>query len=201
MSGNTLDIVLTLNSSHESFPLSNFDVTSCTGTTSDHFLICCDLPISCVNNVPNKDTERETKVLREYHKIDIEKFREDIFCSSLNLLSDYGSLDEAVKLYEDVVLEILDKHAPTVSKSFRSTQSPWWNNKCQEAKTAMRKAQRCFRKYPSQETKTEYKEKLIDKAIIINRERNLFYNNQLSSVKGDAKRTYQVINCLKLGPI
>ena len=39
-------------------------------------------------------------------------------------------------------------------------------------------------------------EKCIDKAIIIDRARNLFYDKKLCSLEGDARGTYKVINHL-----
>ena len=184
VSGNTLDLFLTINSSQEQFPLTNVNVTPCTGTTSDHYLLCCELPVSC-SNLSNKKPERESRDMREFQKINVDELREDIFCSPLNLLSDFGSLDEAVDLYKNELTTLLDKHAPSVTKSFKPQQSPWWNEKCQKAKTEMRRAQRRFRKNRNDETKLLFQEKLIDKAIIVNRARDLYFNGKLSSVKGD----------------
>ena len=196
VSGNTLDLILTLNSSHEPFNISNVDVTSCTGTTSDHYLLACDLPIFRQRNSLNPSLVREQRDLREFQKIDVDNFREDIFCSPLNTLSDYGTVDDAVDLYSKIITDLLDKHAPIVRKSFKPSQSPWWDSKCQSAKTEMRRAQRNKEKNPTDETKAVFKEKLIDKAIAVNRARNAYYDGKLSSVKGDSRGTYKVINSL-----
>ena len=99
-------------------------------------------------------------------------------------------------LYKNELITLLDKHAPSVTKSFKPQQSPWWNEKCQKAKTEMRRAQRRFRKNRNDETKLLFQEKLIDKAIIVNRARDLYFDGKLSSVKGDSKGTYRVINHL-----
>ena len=61
----------------------------------------------------------------------------------------------------------------------------------------MRRAQRKLYKDPTnQEARTLYNEKCVDKSIIVDRTRNLYYDKKLSSVKGDPKGTYKVINHL-----
>ena len=107
------------------------------------------------------------------------------------MLSEYESLNKAVSLYEDVITNLLNKHAPLVTKSFLPSRSPWWDKSCQAAKSTMRRAQRCYNKNKdNDEKKNEYKERLIDKAIVVNRARNFYYDNKLSLVKGDSKGTY-----------
>ena len=134
--------------------------------------------------------------IRELKKIDIDKFREDIFTSALNL-SEYKSLDEAVQLYNDFLLQLLDKHAPVIVKRFRGVKSAFWDDTCQSARRERRKAERKMKKNPDDpDLKHLHGEKCIDAEAIINNARNRFYDNLLQSHKGDARATYKVVNRL-----
>ena len=191
--GGTLDLVLTLKLNSEPISIQDFVVDTCSGTTSDHYLVSFKIPILPAKSIICKLQE---KTVREFNRIDIDSFRENLFFSPLNM-SDFNSVDHAVEIYNNVLLTILDKHAPLVSKSFKINRSPWWDTKCQEAKREMRKAQRKFNKNPvDPEAKNLFNEKCIDKAIIVDRARNSYYDQKLSSYHGNAKGTYQVVNHL-----
>ena len=72
-----------------------------------------------------------------------------------------------------------------------------WNIQCQKARTDARKAQRHHNKDPSNvELKKIYNEKCIDKAFLIDKARNLYYDQKFSLVKNDPKETYKLINKL-----
>ena len=154
ISGGTLDLVFTLDSVTvtnddrdvnvsssgccvaDSLPIANIIVDPNTGTTSDHYLISFDLPINKTKTNKDKVQSRE---LRELSKIDVGKFREDLFCSPINM-SNYETLDQASQLFTDVIEGLLDKHAPLVTRKFNLARSPWWDLSCQQAKCEMRRA-------------------------------------------------------------
>lgn len=211
ISGGTLDLVFTLDSVTvtnddrdsnvspsgccvaDSLPITNLIVDPNTGTTSDHYLINFDLPINMTKTDKDKVQSRE---LRELGKIDVGKFREDIFCSPINL-SNYETVDQASQLLTDVIECLLDKHAPLVTRKFNLARSPWWDLSCQQAKCEMRRAQRKLSKdTTNDEARVLYNDKCVDKAIIVDRARNLYYDKKLSLLKGDSKGTYKVINHL-----
>ena len=108
----------------------------------------------------------------------------------------FTSLDDAVELYHDVLECLLNKHAPSISSKFRVNTTPWWNQSCNEAQTEKRRAKRSFDKNGDNESRSIYKEKCIDAAIIIDRARNTYYDNKLSSLAGDPRGTYKVVNRL-----
>jgi hypothetical protein len=176
-------------------PVQNVCVDSNTVTTSDHFLVTFQLPVVLYSN-NKKDQESEYRETRALDKIDIDKFR-DLFCSPLINFGEFESVDQAVQLYNDVVQSVVDKHAPLTTKKYNPTRSPWWDSKCQNAKCEVRKAFRKLKKNPTDDdAKVAYNEKCVDKAIIVDRARNLFYDQKLCSVKGDSRGTYKVINHL-----
>jgi len=191
IAGGTLDLVLTLGSVTDSIAVKNIEIEADTATTSDHYLVHFEVPVKLTKS---KEVLSETKEFRELQKIDINLFREDLATSPINT-TDLQSLtlDDAVKLYQDVLECLLNKHAPILSRKFRVNKTPWWNAECQKARSERRRAKRNVKDAASKE---EYKEKCIDATIIINKARNRFYDNKLSSLKGDPKGTYKVINRL-----
>ena len=192
-SGGTLDLILTLKSCTDTLNIKNLMIDSNTGTTSDHYLVYFDVPI-LLNSAESVHTE--TKDIREFKKMDIETFKEDLFCSQLNL-AEFTSVDHAINVYENVVQSILDKHAPLTTKTFKLNRSPWWDPNCQQAKKDMKKAQRKFYKNKNDEEAREvFNEKCIDKAVIVNKARNLYFDHKLSSAKGNPKATYKIVNHL-----
>ena len=192
ISGGTLDLMFTLGNVSDSLPISNVRVEANTGTLSDHFLVSLQTKFSY-----SKKTRNYTeKTLRELSKIDIAEFRHDIFFSDLNQ-SVFKSLDDTVDLYLNVLEQLLDKHAPLITRKFCAERSEFWNEKCQNARRERRKAQRKSKKRPDdEELRALHYEKCVDAEITINNARNTFYNKLLSQHKGDSKATYKVINKL-----
>jgi len=191
--GGTLDLVFSLESAVDSIMPNNLEVEPTTGTDSDHYLVKFQIPLS-----KNSQRVPEVKNVRELQKIDVDKFREDVFCSSLNLSNfEDLALEDSVELLQGVLSDILDKHAPEITKTFSGKRSAFWNSSCQEAVRDRRKAKRRMKKKP-QDTrrKEEYHEKSVDAQVIIDRERNAYYKNRLASLKGDSRGTYKVINQL-----
>ena len=189
--GNTLDLVLTLKSKSDLMPIKNMKVDS-DRALSDHYLVKFQLPIKLTSC---NGVLKETKEYRELHNINVDTFRRDLACSALSQ-SSYPSLDYAVKTYFDVIKCILDKHAPVISKSFRTNRSPWWDKNCQEARRKKRRAKRLLKKHKNEESKALYNEVCVDAEIILDRTRNKFFDKKLSDLSSDPKSTYKVINHL-----
>ena len=193
ISGGTLDLVLTLNDAPDAVVLSNLFIESDTGTTSDHYLVSFELSVQPISATEQKF---EYKHVREFDKVDIQEFREDIFTSPINMTS-YQSMDTAVELYQKVLEDILQKHAPLVEKKFNKMKSLFWNEECQKAVRERRRAKRRYKKYPeNQGFKNDFYERSVDAEIIINKTRDEFYKKKLSLAKGDSRATYKVINHL-----
>ena len=101
-----------------------------------------------------------------------------------------------------VLLSILDTHAPKQTVIFREGKHPWCSSKCHEARRSRRAAERKYRKDRDKgspnlaHSHQIFKEAQVDAAILLNRERNKHYREKLSSITGNAKETYKVVNKL-----
>ena len=79
----------------------------------DHYFIKFTLP---VNAQGGKIEPRIVgKDVREYSKIDIGNFKEDLFFSPINS-TEFTSVNDAVDIYLKTVENLLDKHAPCIQK-------------------------------------------------------------------------------------
>ena len=192
IAGGTLDLVLTRNNITDNLPITKLEIETATGTTSDHFLVSFEIPVS--DEAPTEKSE--IKEFRELSKMDVDSFKSDILSSGLNSPELFTSVDSTVELYNSTLTALLDKHAPVVTRKFKKNDTPWWNTKCQDARTKRRKHQRAHTKYKTPETKTAYNEACVDASIIIDRERNKFYHEKLDSHAGNPRETYKVINNL-----
>ena len=193
IAGGTLDLVLTRNNITDHLPITNLEIEEATGTTSDHFLVSFEIPVS---DVTQTETKSEIKEFRELSKLDIESFKQDILSSGLNSPDLFISLEDTVQLYNETLTKLLDKHSPVVTRKFKTNDTPWWNIKCQDARTKRRKHQRAYAKEKSPETLASYKEACVDASIIIDRERNKYYHKKMDSHVGNPRETYKVINNL-----
>ena len=189
--GNTLDLVLTLKSKTDLVAVKNLNVNS-DRTLSDHYFVHFQVPIKLSHHIgPSK----ETKVFRELNKIDVNSFRNDLRISALSNPS-FDSVDRAVETYFEVIQSVLDKHAPVVSKTFIINRSPWWDERCQEARRVKRRAKRALTKHKTAEAREKYNDACVDAEIIMDRTRDKYFDKKLSDLSGDSKSTYKVINHL-----
>ena len=156
ISGGTLDLVFSLNDAPDAVVLSNLFIEPDTGTTSDHYLVSFELSVQPISI---SDKKFEYRHIREFDKVDIQEFRGDIFTSPINMTS-YQSMDSAVQLYQEVLEDILQKHAPFVERRFNKLKSLFWNEECQKAVRARTRAKRRYKKYPeNQDYKNDFYER------------------------------------------
>ena len=106
---------------------------------SDHFVVQCTLRISKPLLPLKKITFRPLK------KIDIASFASDL--AQLPVITDPASTCEALlEQYNTGVSQVLDKHAPLVSKSVvLRPVCPWFNDDVAEARRFCRRAERRWR--------------------------------------------------------
>lgn len=196
-----LDLVLTHDSITDHVAINDIGIIR--DTPSDHCMVQFVIPVESTH-LNSTGTTVTTKDIRQLAKINIDKFKQDI-ASYMPSVQSLNSLDDAVSTYDNVLTTLLDKHAPCKSTTFREGKNPWWSAKCQEARSARRKAERNYRherdkngiKSPhTQHCHQLYKELQVESAIILTRERNRYYSSKLASVSGDAKATYKVLNKL-----
>ena len=193
-----LDLVLTCDAICDQIAIKDLHVIN--ESPSDHSLVCFNVP-AIVNEIKTNGTTTSEKDIRMLSKIDIEEFKKDII-HQMPKANQLNSLDHAVDSYNSILSSILDKHAPVKTVSFREGKNPWWSAKCQAARSTRRAAERKYKKDKKlnspnvNESHLKYTEAQVNAAIIIDKERNNYYQSKLSSAVGDSKATYKVVNRL-----
>ena len=112
--GGTLDLIITTRDIMEKFKGPVEVVAS--GTKSDHYLVYVDVQLKI-------DSAQTKKALftsyRNFNDVDVNNFKQDIIDSELGKQEFSNTLDEAVSLYNNVLLELMDKHRPVINKRRR----------------------------------------------------------------------------------
>ena len=140
INGGILDLVLTRKCDEEALKIENTEITQ-TVTSSDHFL----LTFSCIFSHHHK-AQQVIKAGRKVNDIDVESFRTDIMNSELSHTSNFVDCNTATNLYNEVLGNLLDKHAPIKEFKVNPDQDKWVNSEVQSARRIRRKAERDFRR-------------------------------------------------------
>ena len=129
----TLDLLIT----REDDTVCNLSVED--NDISDHFNI--DF---CLNaDKPKKPTN--TIQYRKLRDINVEAFKEDIRVSSLHNRT-FSCVEAMSKCYNETLSDILDKHAPLITKQVViHPESPWYSQEVATCRKAKRKAERKWR--------------------------------------------------------
>ena len=122
--GNTLDVLLKPKNIADSISVENITFDQLHETSSDHYLVHFELPISlsrCTQPIFEEHT------FQEIDKIDLDAFLYYLKDSTLCKDSEFEklSLDEAVSLFHNTAETLLNKHAPVISRKFKINKTPW----------------------------------------------------------------------------
>ena len=161
------------------------------GTRSDHFLV------KFVVSVSLKTSLNDTRVMnyRDFKSIVVEDFKADILVSDLCKRDAWcsESLDESVKMYNSILLELMDKHCPVISKEMKSEDKgkPWMDQDLKALQRQRRAAERAWRKGKGQK---DIFVNLRNKFIVIERQKRITYNRKaLLASAGDTKALYKKV--------
>ena len=136
------------------------------------------------------------KTFRNIKNINLNSLKDDIKDSNLNKPNEFIDINHAVELYNLILTELLDKHAPVKTVKLNPEQSVWFNSKCQEARRKRRKAERYDKKNKTNESKVALAMASKHADAIINQTRDAYYKNQLDCYATDKKKTYSIVNHL-----
>ena len=75
------------------------------------------------------------KIVRNLKQINLKLLRYDLEQSDIvQSVLQSKNLNDSIVVYNDMLSKILEKHAPLVEKYIKTSKTPWWNSKCQNAK-------------------------------------------------------------------
>mgnify|MGYP001819739530 CR=1 FL=1 len=106
---------------------------------SDHSMVICSV------SVPKLPIPRKTIAFRKWKNVDQEEFKNDIRATLI--IPPEATAAEAVKIYNDTLQNLADKHAPLRQKDVLiRPQTPWYTEEIKVEKSVRRKYERQWKK-------------------------------------------------------
>ena len=157
---------------------------------SDHHAVVVHL--ECSRPHPQK----KSKTYRNIRAIDPDTFRNDILKSDL-ITHPKICVEDKVKQYNEVLTEILNKHAPEKVKMVAVKDNrPWMNEKIRNAKKKRRKFEKQWRKTKLTVHREAYVAEREAVKKLIETEKAAFYNEKIHECEGDQKKLFSIIDKL-----
>ena len=180
--GHTLDLLMAP---------SEFSATSDvkgSGFISDHKII------SCVVDFPSSDTPMQKVVtFRQYHKLNIDKFRSDLLdIPFVSLPSD--NIDLLHEQYMSGLSGLLDIHEPVKTKQLIKPAPSWITDEYRTAKCMRRQFECAWRRDKSSVNHPRPRQQINRCNHILNRNKGRFYRDLISDNCGDGKKLWQALN-------
>ena len=188
--GGTLDLLITPESFNSK--VSNINVYD-HGTDSDHYLVTF-----LVDDMVSINNSEKELSYRKFNDIDIFAFNKDLENSDINKPHLWTSLDEAVNIYNETLIQLMDKHCPIKRKTVGkvNNKSPWFDKELIKLRRKRRAAERRWCKNRKPSDKEEYK-RLRDAVNKMMKIKRLCYHRKtLMDAKDNPKKLYQRINNL-----
>ena len=151
-------------------------------------------PITCKLHIKKVEVEKKTISFRKTRDINIQHLTDDLQkCDLTN--KDDNNIDEIVTDYNNALSNIMDKHAPIITKEVCvRSRKPWYNDQIAQAKRERRTAERKW-------IKTKDPDDL--KAVQLHRDKvtqlcsdakKQFYQRKISDSSTDQKALFQIAN-------
>ena len=107
---------------------------------------------------PKPLNENKTAKCRRWKSLDLDAFKYDICMSYIHLILESNSMSDAVRTYDTILHNFIDKYAPEYDRTFKSRHhTPWYNNTVRDSKCLRRKLERCWRKTRSEPDREAYR--------------------------------------------
>ena len=166
------------------------DICVCDPVISDHFAVLCKL------NISKPSVPSQIITYRNIRSIDMVQFRRDLSASSL-IQSPSPELNDLCNQYDFVLKSLLDKHAPSRTKSVTlRPKAPWFNDVIKVNKRKRRSLERRWRK----SNLTVDRQLFVDqcnyvKKLIFEAKMN-FYSNLITDAGSDCHALFRSIDRL-----
>ena len=183
--GHCLDLVVT-----RTDELDIRDLTVHGAVISDHSAVTLKLPYTRPKQM------KKTVTSRNYRDINLENFKQDIMaCNFVTTKSE--DIEELSQLYNISLTQVLDKHAPPVTKQVTDrSQSPWFTEECKRLKTSKRLAERRYQKHKLTVNLDLWRKALQDYKLCCTKAKSTYYQQKIAENSGNQKELFKVVNTL-----
>src|SRR5208282_4613989 len=153
--------------------------------TSDRSLFTADRPLRQVQSYR----------FRNFNKIDLDRFKDDIRCSEL-ILAPACTAEEFADQLDSTITRILDVHCPLQSRCKlvpNRRENRWLSTDAVAAKRSRRRLERKWRSSHSQDDYVAYRRecRVANKAIV--QSRHEFYSRRIRDAGSDPRKRWSVI--------
>lgn len=155
---------------------------------SDHNIIACKININFVNS-NNINTFRSYK---NFHK---ESFQNDLNVIDWNTMYRMESLDEKVEYFNNIIIDLFDKHAPTITQCRRNKKPnmPWFTQNLKHMKNMKVNAWNRYKKTQSQSSREYYCQIRNFYACAVKNEKRAYFKTKLNECKSDSKKLWSTL--------
>ena len=178
--GHTLDLILTSDSSL----VSNVVVSD---YISDHAMIKCQ-----VETPTTAKSQANRLTYRRYHKINMDTLNNDL--SNCSFVACPG--DTAKKLYDQYTNDLsnlLDKHAPEVTRCLAKEPAKWISDTYKNAKSIRRQFERIWRKKKTPLNHAKLRKQIARCNSLANKDKATYYRALVNENGDDPKKLLQVL--------
>ena len=155
---------------------------------SDHAAIRCQLDFShlttCIKNMVS---------YRRYHMIDIDQFRNDLSNIPF-VLSPQGTAAELYDQYMVDVTQVLDKHAPVISRMSKRLSDEWLSDSYRMARSLRWQFERMWRKHKTQLNRSTFRKQIAGCNRLANKDKGSYYTNLITANSDDPKKLWQSLS-------
>ncbi len=179
--GHTLDVVISRNSDNLIKDTTTLDMIS------DHMLIACSL------QVKKPKQPMITIKSRKFRSLDSAAFKEDIKASALTTVPATNVCD-AVEQYNTVLSNLMDQHAPVITKSVvPRVRQPWFSDTLHNLKRDRRRAERRWITTRDSADLKNFKETRNEYNVALYNAKCTYYNNQIIECGHDYKGMFSIM--------
>ena len=156
-----------------------------TGKASDHAAIRCQLefshPTTCIEKMVS---------YHRYHRIIIDQFRNDLSNIPF-VLSLEGTAPELYDQYMVGVTQVLDKHAPIISRMTKRQSDEWLSDSYHMACSLRQQFERKWRKHKRQLNRSRLRKQIAWCNRLANKDKGSYYTNLITANSEDPKKLWQ----------
>ena len=179
--GHTLDLIIAPSSLDP-------HVEALSSTPSDHLPV-----LTTLNMTSPAATQTTSHPYRKIASIDTAQFISDIANSNL-VLHPPSTLDDLVQCYNTTLSNLLDTHAPLITKTAKKKSKPWFTAALHSLKIACRKAERAWKQSRSTADRLTLKTTLSRYYSSIRQAKQDHYANLINTCIGNPKKLWQTVN-------
>jgi len=158
---------------------------------SDHFPVMTSLDIPSLKHA----TCPALRSFRRLGAIDIGQFISDLAESNL-ILSPPSDLTDLIECYNSTLSDLLDRHAPLVTRTCRKPSQPWYTSTLRTLKSLCRKAERTWKRTHSTADWAMFKSSQSKYFTTVKDAKQQYHSHLISSTKGNPRSLWKTIDNL-----